>query len=134
MESWCVANTRAAPQLAIADHLWNESKDRSISATADLAKLRRPATGNQRREQFKASFEEINAYIAVRDVFLVEAEEVTTRATVDRLTIANDFVETCLRPTRSPYEAQCLAETDAIRERKRCVALKGRIAELRLLV
>jgi hypothetical protein len=130
----CVANTRAAPQLAIADQLWNESKDRSILATADPAKLRRPATGNQRREQFKASFEEINAYIAVRDVFLVEAEEVTTRARLDRLTIANEFVETCLRPARSPYESQCLAETDAIRERKRCVAWKGRIAELRLLV
>jgi hypothetical protein len=100
----------------------------------DLAKLRRPATGNQRREQFKASVEEINAYIAVRDVFLVEAEEVTTRARLDRLTIANEFVETCLRPARSPYEAQCLAETDAILERKCCVALKVRIAELRLLV
>jgi hypothetical protein len=78
MECSCVSNTRAAPQLAIADQLWNESKDRSISATADLAKLPRPATGNQRREQFKASVEEINAYIAVRDVYLVEAEEVTT--------------------------------------------------------
>ena len=134
MECSCVANTRAAPQLAIADQVWNESKDRSISATCDLAKLRRPATGNQRREQFKASVEEINAYIAVRDVFLVEAEEVTTRARLDRLTIANEFVETCLRPARSPYEARWLAEKDAIRERKRCVALKGRIAELRLLV
>jgi hypothetical protein len=134
MECSCVANTRAAPQLAIADQLWNESKDRSISATADLAKLPRPATGNQRREQFKASVEEINAYIAVRDVYLVEAEEVTTRARLDRLAIANECVETCLGPARSPYEAQCLAETDAIRERKRCVALKGRIAELRLLV
>jgi len=94
MQCSCVANTRAAPQLAIADQLWNESKDRSISATADLAKLPIPATGNQRREQFKASVEEINAYIAVRDVFLVEAEEVTTRARLDRLTIANEFVET----------------------------------------
>jgi hypothetical protein len=131
MECSCVANTRADPQLAIADQLWNESKDRSISATADLAKLPRPATGKQRREQFKASVEEINAYIAVRDVYLVEAEEVRTRARLDRLAIANECVETCLRPARSPYEAQCLAETDAIRERKRCVALKGRIAELR---
>jgi hypothetical protein len=134
MECSCVANTRAAPQLAIADQVWDESKDRSISATCDLAKLRRPATGNQRREQFKASVEEINAYIAVRDVFLVEAEEVTTRARLDRLTIANEFVETCLRPARSPYEAQCLAETDAIGERKRCASVKVRIAELLLLV
>jgi hypothetical protein len=57
-----------------------------------------------------------------------------TRARLDRLTIANEFVETCLRPARSPYEAQCLAEIDAIRERKRCASVKVRIAELLLVV
>src|SRR5438445_11345743 len=98
MECSCVANTRATPQLAIADQVWNESKDRSILATCDLAKLRRPATGNKRRAQFIASVEEIKAYIALRDVTVVEAEDVTTRASLDRLTIANELVDTCLRP------------------------------------
>jgi len=107
----------------------------SISARADLANLRGPATGaSGESSSSKQAVEEINAYIAVRDVLLVEAEEVTTRARLDRLTIANEFVETCLRPARSPYEAQCLAEKDAIRERKRCASVKARNAELRLAV
>jgi hypothetical protein len=106
----------------------------SISARADLANLRRDAIGTSGESRSKQAVEEINAYIAVRDVLLVEAEEVTTRARLDRLTIANEFVETCLRPARSPYEAQCLAEKDAIRERKRCASVKSSIAELRLAV
>jgi hypothetical protein len=114
--------------------LWNESKAGRISARADLANLRRPAKGASGESSSKQGVEEINAYIAVRDILLVEAEEVTTRARLDRLTIANEFVETCLRPARSPYQAQCLAETDAIRERKRCAAVKASIAELRLVV
>ena len=134
MECSCVANTRAAPQLAIADQLWNESKAGSISARDDLANLRRPAKGASGESGSTQAVEEINAYIAVRDVLLVEAEEVTTPARLDRLTIANEFVETCLRPARPPYQAQCLTETDAIRERKRCAAVKVRIAKLRLVV
>jgi hypothetical protein len=106
----------------------------SISARADLANLRRDAIGTSGESRSKQAVEEINAYIAVRGVLLVEAEEVTTRARLDRLTIANEFVETCLRPARSPYEAQCLAEIDAIRERKRCASVKVRIAELLLVV
>jgi hypothetical protein len=106
----------------------------SILARADLANLRRPATGATTESSSKQAVEEINAYIAVRDVLLVETEEIMTRGRLDRLTIANEFVETCLRPARSPYEAQCLAETDAIRERKRCAAVKVRITELRLVI
>ena len=117
-----------------AGELWNESNAGSISAKADIANLRRPATGASAKSSSKQAVEEINAYIAIRDVLLVEAEEVTTSARLDRLTIANEFVETCLRPPRSPYEAQCLAETDAIGERKRCASVKVRIAELLLLV
>jgi hypothetical protein len=113
---------------------WNESKGRKHSARADLANLRRHATGASGESRSKQAVEGINAYIAVRDALLVEAEEVTTRARLDRLTIANEFVETCLRPARSPYEAQCLAEKDAIRERKRCTSVKFSIAELRLAV
>ena len=128
------SGTRAVPQLVMPTQLWNESKAGSISARTDLANLRRPATGARGESSSKQAVEEINAYIAVRDVLLVEAEEVTTRARLDRLAIANEFVETCLRPARSPYEAQCLAETNAIRERKRCAAVKVRIAQLRLVV
>jgi hypothetical protein len=100
------------PSISDAREVWNESKGRSISARADLANLRRPATRASGESSSKQAVEEINAYNAVRDVLLVEAEEVTTRARLDRLTIANEFVETCLRPARSPYAAQCLAETD----------------------
>jgi hypothetical protein len=116
-----------------AGEVWNE-KAGGIPARADLANLRRLATGARAESSSKQAVEEINAYIAVRNVLLVEAEEVTTRARLDRVTIANEFVETCLRPPRSPYEAQCLAETDAIGERKRCASVKVRIAELLLLV
>ena len=93
-----------------AGELWNEAKAGRISARADLANLRRPATGASAESSSKQAVEEISAYIAIRDVLLVEAEEVTTRARLDRLTNANEFVETCLRPPRSPYEAQWLVQ------------------------
>jgi hypothetical protein len=75
--------------------------------------------------------EEINAYIAIRDELLAEAEQMRTRAKLDSVIIANDFVAGCVRPPRKPYEAQSLPEPDAIRERRRCVEVKNRIAELR---
>ena len=77
------------------------------------------------------SIAEINAYIAIRDQLLSEAEEVHTSAKLASTTLANDFVEGCLKPARSPYEAQCLPESDAARERKRCEAVRARIAQLR---
>src|SRR6266550_9354600 len=69
------------------------------------------------------SVAEINAYIAIRDQLLAEAEEVPTSAKLASTGLANDFVQGCL-PARSPYEAQCLPEADAIRERKRCEAVR----------
>jgi hypothetical protein len=74
--------------------------------------------------------DEINAYIASRDNLLAEAEATATSRNLRRLSLANDFVQSCLRPARSPYEAQYLPERDADRERKRCAAVKIRIAEL----
>jgi hypothetical protein len=74
---------------------------------------------------------EINAYIAVRDQLLAEAEEIRTMSKLASTALANDFVSGCLQPVRSPYEAQCLPETDAVRERKRCEAVRDRIAQLR---
>lgn len=75
--------------------------------------------------------DEINAYIAIRDGLLLEAEETVTRAKLDSAAVANDFVEKCLMPARSPYQAQCLPEAHALRERKRCDAARARIARLR---
>ena len=79
----------------------------------------------------KYATNEINAYIAIRDNLLAEAEETATNAILRRLSLANDFVESCLKSTRSPYEMQFLPEPDADRERKRCAAIKARIAQLR---
>ena len=78
------------------------------------------------------SVDEINAYIAIRDQLLAEAEKLHTTAKIASTALANDFVEGCLKPMRPPYEAQCLPERDAIRERKRCEAVRARIEELRI--
>jgi hypothetical protein len=74
---------------------------------------------------------EIKAYIAIRDDLLAEAEQFKTRAKLDGVTVANDFVQSCLNPARPPYHSQCLPEADAVRERKRCCAVNSRIAKLR---
>src|ERR1700720_4940145 len=66
---------------------------------------------------------EINAYIAIRDQLLAEAEEVRTPSKLASTALANDFVLGCLQPVRPPYEAQSLPETDTIRERERCEAV-----------
>jgi hypothetical protein len=83
-----------------------------------------------RRIDSEYALEEIAAYIAIRDGLLSEAEKAATCESLRRVATANDFVETCLRPARSPYEAQFLAEADAARERKRCEMVKVRIAQL----
>jgi hypothetical protein len=77
------------------------------------------------------SIAEINAYIAIRDQLLSEAEQARTQAKLASTTLANDFVLGCLQPARSPYETQCLPETDAVRERQRCEAIRERIEQLR---
>jgi hypothetical protein len=74
--------------------------------------------------------EEINTFIAIRDYLLTAAEASKTQQQINRASLANEVVETCLRPARHPYEAQSLPEADAIRERKRCLAAKSRIAKL----
>ena len=74
---------------------------------------------------------EIKAYIAIRDELLAEAEQLKTRAKLDSAAVANDCVQSYLKPVRPPYQWQCLAEPDAVRERKRCDAVRTRIAILR---
>jgi hypothetical protein len=77
------------------------------------------------------AIDEINAYIAVRDSQLAQAEQTATLESLRRVELANAFVESCLNPAGSPYEAQNFPETSARFERKRCEAIKNRIAELR---
>ena len=77
------------------------------------------------------AFGEISAYIAIRDRLLEKAENACTESNLERAAGANDFVANCVRPARSPYEAQHLPEADAARERKRCEAVKLRLARLR---
>lgn len=74
---------------------------------------------------------EIRAYIAARDLALAEAERQPSDRTLDRAFLANQLVGDCLRPARSLYEAQCLPEAEAIRERQRCETTGARIAQLR---
>ncbi len=102
---------------------------REISADAiSEARLRKSAKHVQRNSS--NALHEIETYIAIRDSFLAEAERITTDATLHRACMANDIVEKCLKSARTPYEAQYLPEADAIRERKRCEAVKVRIGKL----
>lgn len=74
--------------------------------------------------------DEINAYIAIRDIALAEAEKEPTPINLERARIANDFVENSLKPAQSPYEAQHLPEPDAVRERGTCQGIKVRLSLL----
>ena len=80
------------------------------------------------------AFAEINAYIAIRERLLADAEDSRNEAKIDRAQSANDFVESCLKPTRSPYQAQSLSDADAQREWNRCLAVKVRLQRLRTKV
>ena len=96
--------------------------------TPSTAKIQRPR-GTTSPSPYAIG--EINAYIAIRDELLLEAEEAGTSSKLESLTIANDFVDACLTPSRAPYELQSLPKGDAIRERQRCRDIKSRIATLR---
>jgi hypothetical protein len=74
---------------------------------------------------------EIRAYIAVRDLHLADAEASPGVANLNRATMANEFVLSCLKPARLPYQAQSLPEIEAERERERCAAAKVRLSALR---
>ncbi len=77
---------------------------------------------------------EIQAYLALRDQALAHAEETMTEVALQRAMMANDFAINCLEPARAPYEAQCLPEVEAKRERQHCETVKIRIANLRMRV
>jgi hypothetical protein len=102
----------------------------AISSTRPAAEPKARASKTSEGASSKYAIAEINAYIAIRDNLLAEAEGEPTSKSIKRAGLANDLVETCLKTPRSPYEAQYLPEQDAARERSRCAAAKVRIAKL----
>lgn len=74
--------------------------------------------------------DEIRAYSVVRDLALAEAEKLTNAINLERVRIANEFLENALKPARSPYETQHLPEGVAVGERQRCEAVKVRLSLL----
>jgi hypothetical protein len=75
--------------------------------------------------------DELRAYSVIRDLALAEAEKVTNPVNLERVRIANRFVEDALKPARTPYENQHLPEGVAVSERQRCEAVKVRLSLLR---
>ncbi len=78
----------------------------------------------------KEARDEIEAYAAIRDLLLSNAEVTTSIESLRRAAIANELLESCLRPPRSPWQAQYLEPREAARELDRCCATKMRIAAL----
>lgn len=74
---------------------------------------------------------EIHSYLAARDLLLREAEANTIESNLGRAWAANEFAESCLAPAHAPYQAQALPKAEAARERRRCHAIKLRLAQLR---
>ena len=87
-----------------------------------------------RPQESEYAIDDINAYIAVRDGLVGEAEQETTEAAIERLVLANNFIANCLRPTRPQYMTQCLPEVDSVRELKRCHAVDAHIVKLRAVL
>ena len=100
------------------------------SARISVPKDLRRSTGTF-REGSPVALEEINAYIATRDGLLAQAEKVPSLEAIHSVAVANDVVQTCLRPARRVYAAQHLPEADAARELRRCQNVTKRIVELR---
>ena len=75
---------------------------------------------------------EIHSYLAARDLLFRAADSNSTEANLRCAWAANEFAESCLRPTRAPYHAQALPEAEAARERRRCTSVRLRLSELRL--
>jgi hypothetical protein len=78
----------------------------------------------------KEARDEIKAYAAIRDLLLSDAEVTTSIESLRHAAIANELLEICLRPPRSPWQAQYLEPREAARELVRCSATKMRIAAL----
>ncbi|MEY2545574.1 MAG: hypothetical protein QOG48_691 [Verrucomicrobiota bacterium] len=95
-------------------------------------KHRQSLTGPSAASRYSADV--INAYIGVRDQLVQDVEKVATLEKLNRLSIANDLVLACLKPARAPYEAQCLPDAEAVRERGRCDVIRSKVTKLLALV
>lgn len=73
---------------------------------------------------------EINAYVAIRDMRVAAAERDASPENLRQATLANDFVELCLSRPQIVYAAQYLPNASASFERERCVKIKALIAAL----
>ena len=92
---------------------------------------RTPVVKHQSDAGSQQASDEIHAYIAARDMALAEAERHVSHMTLNRAFLANELVENCLQPVRSPYQSQSLPREEATREQARCEAATRRIAQLR---
>lgn len=104
---------------------------RTVFLPKNNSRKRRPQSKRAEPRLTNYIVDEINAYAAIRDIALAEAEKEPNSVNVERARIANDFVENCLKPARPLYEAQHLPEEDAVRERNNCQTVKVRLALLR---
>ncbi len=100
-------------------------RTRIITQPLSRGAARQASTGSPQADA------EIRAYIAARDIALSMAEQSRSNLTLNRAFIANEAVRNCLKPTRSPYQAQALSETEARSERERCEKANARLAQLR---
>jgi hypothetical protein len=108
----------------------NPAPFRRPTSTVLAPRLRAASTSSSRSGSPEASAE-IHAYIATRDLAVADAERNVTSTTLNRAFLANELVQNCLKPARTPYSSQALPEGEAATERKRCDAVQCRIAQLR---
>jgi len=90
------------------------------------AKLTQPT--EQKPRQY--ILDEINAYVAIRDMRVAAAEQDATPANIRQATLANNFVEICLSRPQIVYASQYLPEASASFERQRCAKIKELLATL----
>jgi len=74
--------------------------------------------------------DEVQVYAVIRDLLVIDAEVATSVESLRRAAAANEFVESCLQPPHSPWQAEYLEPGEAARQRERCGAAKMRIAAL----
>ncbi len=99
-----------------------ERRQETTAATTDSGKTASPYS--------QYIVDEINTYVAIRDLRVAEAERSPTVENLRQATLTNNFVENCLQRPQIVYAAQHLPETEAVFERKRCAVVKARLSEL----
>src|SRR4051794_32773612 len=72
--------------------------------------------------------DEIVAYAAIRDIAVAEVEKNPNTLNLERACIANEFLEKCLKPARTPYEAQYLQQADAAIALENCQEIRIRLS------